>query len=139
MGDLFSKAINQFISFICIMLQLVAKWAKPLAVIWLLIITVLFFLPGSALPKENWLDNIHFDKWVHVGFFAVLLFLWRFYLPHRTKYNILMLIAALAYGVGVECIQHYFIANRSFDLGDVMADMFGAFAGLFVWGRYIKK
>jgi len=42
--------------------------------------------------------------------------------------------------MGVEVIQHYFIANRSFDLWDVLADMTGAVAGLLFWtGRYRKK
>jgi len=121
------------------MLSLIARWAKPLAIIWLLLISFLFFLPGSALPKENWLDDIYFDKWVHFGFFALLLFLWRFYFSPPIKFDTLCLLAALIYGVGVECIQHYLIANRSFDLGDVIADMAGALAGLLVWDRYIKK
>ena len=121
------------------MLHLVAKWAKPLAVIWLLIISVLFFLPGSAFPKENWLDDIYFDKWVHLGFFALLLFLWRFYLPALIKYDGIVLLAALVYGLAVECIQHYWIANRSFDVGDVVADLAGAFLGLLVWQWYKKN
>jgi VanZ family protein len=121
------------------MQKVIAKWAKLLAVFWLFIISFLFFLPGSALPKENCLDQVYFDKWVHFGFFALLLFLWRFYLPISKRYHVLILVAALAYGTGVEYIQHYFIANRSFDLGDVIADMAGALAGVVIWDRYIKK
>jgi VanZ family protein len=121
------------------MLKFTVRQLKLWAVIYLLIITMLFFLPGSALPKEGWLDKIYFDKCVHFGFFALLLFLWRFYFPSNRKYHWLLLLAAFCYGLGVELIQHYFIENRSFDTGDVIADMAGAVAGIFIWAWYIKK
>ncbi|GAA4744806.1 VanZ family protein [Flavisolibacter ginsenosidimutans] len=122
------------------MLNILEKHAKFLAILWLLFISVLFFLPGSALPKAGWLDAIYFDKWVHCGFFALLVFLWRFYFPRELRYNWWLLLLALCYAFGVEVIQYYFIPNRSFDLFDVMADMTGAFAGIWFWTRrYIKK
>jgi VanZ family protein len=121
------------------MFKMNVRYARVLAVVWMVVISVLFFLPGSALPKEDWLNRIYFDKWVHFGFFAILLFLWRFYFPAFSRYNWLVLLLAFCYGMGVEVIQHYFIANRSFDLGDVAADMTGAFAGVWLWGWYIKK
>ena len=121
------------------MLTINVKYARVLAIVWLLVITVLFFLPGSALPKEDWLDKVYFDKWVHFGFFALLLFLCRFYFPALARYNWWILLLAFCYGMGVELIQHFLIANRSFDLGDVGADMAGAAAGIWFWGWYIKK
>jgi len=121
------------------MLKISAKRARLYAVLWLLIISILFFLPGSALPKESWLDHLYIDKWVHFGFFALLLFLWRYYLPPYTKYHFIILLLALLYGLAVEAIQHYLIINRSFDLGDVLADMVGAIAGVWYWAWYIKK
>jgi len=121
------------------MFKISVKQIKAFAIFWLLLITVLFFLPGSALPKEDWLSNIHFDKWVHCGFFALLLFAWRFYFPAGKKYHGILLLLALLYGFGVEMIQHYLIANRSFDLWDVLADMTGAVLGVLCWGWYIKK
>ena len=121
------------------MVRMSARQARVMAILWLVIISVLFFLPGSALPKETWLDKIYFDKWVHVGFFAVLFFLWRFSFAVGNKYNWWILLLALCYGLGVEAVQHYFIANRSFDIGDVIADMCGAVVGILFWGWYIKK
>ena len=113
---------------------------KLLAVLWLIFISILFVLPGSAFPKENLLTKIHFDKWVHFGFFAVLLFLWRFYFPANWKYGLLLLLTAFFYGLGVELIQHFFINNRSWDAGDLIADMAGGIAGLWFWTkRSIKK
>jgi hypothetical protein len=121
------------------MRSITIKGLKSLAIIWFITITILFFLPGSALPKEGWLNSIHFDKWVHFGFFALLVFLFRFYFPGQLKYNWFILLFASVYGLGVEIIQHNFITSRSFDTGDVVADIVGSIAGLLIWSRYIKK
>lgn len=121
------------------MLNFIARHAKTAALLWLLFITVLFLLPGSAFPKDNWLQDVHFDKWMHFSFFALLLFLWRFYLADGLKNDGWILFAALGYGVGVEFVQHFLVANRSFDGGDVVADMAGAVAGLLGWRRVYKK
>jgi VanZ like family len=120
------------------------KWKvfryKAAAIAWLLIISCLFFLPGSALPQEDWLDKIYFDKWVHIGLFAVLIFLWKSAFNWNDyKYNFILLSLALIYGFAVEFIQLYWIPNRSFDLFDVLADMTGSILGLFVWLRVYKK
>lgn len=120
------------------------KWKffryKTVALTWLLIMCVLFFLPGSALPKESWLDAIHFDKIVHVGLFAVLLFLWRSSFNWKINYyGYILLLMAITYGFLVEVVQLYWISNRSFDLYDVAADTAGSVLGLFIWSRVYKK
>ena len=113
---------------------------KAFAIIWLFLISVLFFLPGSALPKEGMFGIPHFDKYVHAGFFSILLFLWRFYFDEAARYSWLLFALALCYGLAVELIQHYFIINRSFDWTDLVADMVGTVIGLWFWSwRYIKK
>lgn len=114
--------------------------SKTVAVSWFIIMCVLFFLPGSDLPEANWLDAIHFDKWVHVGLFATLIFLWRSsFNIDLNHYNFTLLLCALMYGLSVEFIQKYWVINRSFDLFDVAADMAGAVIGLVVWLRVYKK
>ncbi len=115
------------------------RGSKFLSWLWLITIAVLCFLPGSAFPKENWLDGIAFDKWVHLGLFAVLTFLWRFQFSAERKYDYIVVMLAIAYGFGVEVIQHYFIPNRSFDVGDVIADAIGGAIGVLVWVRVYKK
>lgn len=101
---------------------------------------LLFFLPGSAFPNENWLSKIYFDKLVHLGLFAILVFLWRSAFDFKSaSYNWVLLFSALFYGLAVEFIQRYFVPNRDFDLYDVVADVAGGVIGLIVWVRYIKK
>src|SRR5437868_246664 len=113
---------------------------KALPILWLLLMNFLFFLPGSALPKEDWLDRIFFDKWVHIGLFAVLIFLWRSAFTWTfTKYNLVLIFSALLYGLLVEFIQRQWVPNRSFDLYDVLADTIGSIIGLIVWLSSIKK
>jgi VanZ family protein len=109
------------------------------AVLYFLFISVMFFLPGSVFPRESWLSKIYFDKWVHVGFFAVLLVLWLWALMPGRKTAIWLIVAAVVYGIAVEFIQDRFIPNRSFDLGDWAADSTGSLIGLWFWSRYIKK
>jgi VanZ family protein len=107
---------------------------------YLLIISVLFCLPGSAFPKTNWLSDIYFDKWVHIGFFALLIILWNWAANSTDrKWTLAILIAAIAYGLLVEFVQDNFIPNRGFDIGDWIADIAGSLLGWWVWSRYIKK
>ena len=131
-----SLLISNSIHLTCSMFDKIAR-IKLLASLYLFIITVLFLLPGSALPKDDMFFP-HFDKVVHFSFFAVLLFLWHCQYASSWRISLLLLLVAFVYGLGVEVIQHYLIVNRSFDAGDVVADMTGAIVGVAVW-RYIKK
>jgi VanZ family protein len=120
------------------------KWkifrSKTVAISWLLIMCILFFLPGSAFPTENWLSKIYFDKLVHIGLFTILIFLWRSSFDFEfSNYHLVLLFFALIYGLAVEFIQRYFVANRDFDLYDVVADMIGAVLGLAIWAWTYRK
>jgi VanZ family protein len=110
-----------------------------LALLYLSFISFLFFLPGSALPKNALLSKIYFDKWVHIGFFGGLLLLWCWAVLPSKRGFLWLLASAAAYGILVEIIQDQFVANRSFDIGDWLADMMGAVIALWLWKRYIKK
>lgn len=113
------------------------RWA--IAILYLVFISVLFCLPGSAFPKTNWLSKIWFDKWVHIGFFAVLIILWNWAANSTKKsYTVLIMILAAAYGLVVELVQHNFIPNRGFDIGDWIADIAGSIVGLWLWTKYIR-
>jgi VanZ family protein len=115
---------------------------------WLILCTILFTLPASAFPSEKWYTKIPmFDKWVHIGLIAILsiLFCWGIYKgknsAEKNKRNFIQTgIICLGYGIMIEFIQRYFIPNRSFDMGDIIADGVGSFAGvIFSFKRYIKK
>jgi VanZ like family len=121
------------------------------AIIWLIITSILLTLPGSSLPQNDWLskwlDKIWFDKWVHIGLFAIMVFLWcwamlsKYSTTERLKFIFVRLsIIWFTYGVGMEFVQKYFIPDRSFDVKDIMADAAGCLVGVvYSISRYIKK
>ncbi len=116
-------------------------------ILWLIISTILLTIPGSAFPQENWLGKIWFDKWVHIGMFAIMVWLgcWathKKYPDVRKLRTVFMWIglASLLYGIGMEFVQKYCIINRSFDEGDIVADTIGCTVGvLYSIKRYIKN
>lgn len=79
--------------------------------------------------------------------FAIMVFLWcwatlRTGLTTEKRRRVFILFALLwlAYGIGMEFVQRYCIANRSFDVGDIIADAGGCIIGLvYSTRRYIKK
>jgi len=119
-----------------------ASWlkSKVLVIGWFVIMNVLFFLPGTALPERPWFIDIQIDKWVHIGLFAVLVFLlccaFDLGLPKKSW---IVLVAALSYGLLVEVLQGTWIPNRSFDGYDILADAAGSVAGLYIWLGVYKK
>jgi len=117
------------------------------AIAWLIISTALLTIPGSKFPKEDWLSKIWFDKWVHIGMFALMVMLWCRAMLSRSegiqklKQSFLILaVAFVFYGIAMEFVQKYFIPNRSFDTGDIIADAVGCGAGLvYSMKMYLKK
>ncbi len=116
-------------------------------VLWFIISTILLTLPGSAFPQENWLGKIWFDKWVHIGMFAIMAFFgcWAIHKKHtdvkKLRQSFLLIgLSCLCYGIVMEFVQKYFIPNRSFDGGDIIADGIGCVVGvLYSHKRYIKN
>lgn len=113
---------------------------------WLVFSTILLTLPGEAFPQQNWLSWIWFDKWVHIGMFGIMaLLLCRgVYKKNATveklkQYFIVSGILCLGYGIVMEFIQKYYVPNRSFDVGDIIADGVGSLLGVLVSLRLYKK
>ncbi|GAB4093856.1 VanZ family protein [Flaviaesturariibacter terrae] len=111
-----------------------------LSFLYFLACCYLFLLPGDELPKEDWLDRIFFDKWVHIGLFAVLVLLlcwsWNIAGP---KGLLRAGLACIVYGLLVEIVQGFWVPNRSADPWDFLADSFGVGAGIYGWWRWGKK
>ncbi|TKK66959.1 VanZ family protein [Ilyomonas limi] len=119
---------------------------RPIAflppVIWLVLIYMLLTLPGSDIPKVNFLDAIYFDKWVHTGLFAMLVFLfcWPFRKQYPMQHSLFISITvfAVVYGIALEYVQKYFASDRSFDISDMIADAFGSLLG-YMAIRYVAR
>lgn len=120
-------------------MQIKQQARLPLFLAYLVFITVLFSLPGTAFPSDDWMSRIWFDKWVHIGIFFVLAIIsgWTFR-ESRLKWPLLGLTAS-GYGLLIEFAQDSWIPHRSFDVGDWVADCIGFLVGMLVFRRLQKK
>jgi VanZ family protein len=111
--------------------QLLRSIYIPLA--WTIFIQVLLCLPGNQLPSEGFFEIPEFDKIIHVIFFGFLVISWCYYFRMQTfeekrlknAFFVIFLLAATN-GIVIEYIQFYFIPFRSFDKGDIIADLLSA-------------
>ena len=110
------------------------------AAVWLIISIILLTLPGSDIPQSSFFEIVYFDKWVHIGMFALLMLLWCFpFLKKEIRVsNVFVIIglSVIAYGILMEFVQKYFTTDRSFDITDIMADSAGV---IIVWFWLIYK
>ena len=110
---------------------------------WFFVVLILICLPGDDLPKaDDWMSAVYFDKWVHIGLFSILAFL--FMLPlgkseinQQNKFILIFKIAISVsiWGLTTEFIQKFFIPGRSFDLLDWVADSVGVLLGLLAFRK----
>ena len=75
--------------------------------------------------------------------FALMVFLFCYGIykrDHRARKHFLTIaIIGIAYGIAMEFVQMYWVPNRSFDVGDILADAAGSLGGLWFSRRYLKK
>ncbi|MCH5596918.1 VanZ family protein [Niabella ginsengisoli] len=117
------------------------------AIFWSAIIVILLVIPGSDLPEEASFLNIpYFDKWIHFGLFALFVVLWCAIVRYKSSTNtikrnfILVTLTGILFGYIMELVQKYLVANRDYDMWDVVADSAGAIVGLiFSLIVYAKK
>jgi VanZ family protein len=90
-------------------------------------------LPGSTIPDTEGFAIPSFDKIVHVILFGALVGLWCVYLSKKTRGDremkrafFLVYLFAAFNGIIIEYIQRDYIPNRSFDQGDIIADVLSA-------------
>ena len=114
---------------------------------WFCLVLILICLPGYDLPKVgDWMSTVYFDKWIHVGMFSVLAFL--FMIPfcksdmtriNKCSFIIKIAISISIWGLTTEFIQKFFIPGRSFDLLDWAADSVGVILAVVVCRRLFLK
>ena len=106
---------------------------------WFFVVLVLMCLPGKDIPKIGWLENINFDKLLHICVFALLVILFcrpffksPFSNNERLQYFLKIAIAASIWGLTTEFIQKFLIPGRNFDLMDWLADSIGALIAFWI-------
>lgn len=113
---------------------------------WFFIVAALTLMPGSDIPKIDWMDKIkNFDKIVHAGLFGGLTFL--FSLPYfKSGYSfaqkrihlIRISIAVIIWGITTELIQKFYIPGRDFDFLDWVADSTGVLIAYWICIKIMK-
>jgi hypothetical protein len=136
-----AAVMRPFLLYFCAQMRLKRILFIP-AIAWFIIASILFFLPGEDIPEVSFLDLIYFDKWVHTGLFAGLVFLSA--LPFikagkcTAKLLIKISILFILYGVCVEFIQKFLDEGRSFDYTDMIADAVGCVIGS-VFSKWVAR
>lgn len=108
--------------------------SRLIAIIWILLVALLHAIPGSDLPKSNFLDFFQLDKLVHAVIFAVAFFLITrlFTPPHYYQKERYIIIALILYGLLLEFCQGLFFIERSMDIFDWLADTLGILFGVLI-------
>ena len=107
------------------------------AIVWTVFITVASLVSFNSVPKVAIPGN---DKLVHFLFYLVFVVLWSFanvksYL--KLKYDLLIVVFAIFYGIIIEVLQGLLTTTREPDLYDVFANSLGEIIGYF--GFYCVK
>jgi hypothetical protein len=102
-----------------------------LPITWTILIQVLLCLPGTSIPSGGFFFSIpELDKIAHIILFGCFTAFWCYYyylngkspIKLKTIFFVVYLLAA-ANGIILEFIQRNYIPNRSFDQGDIIADL----------------
>ncbi|MFZ4057352.1 MAG: VanZ family protein [Ferruginibacter sp.] len=116
------------------------------SIVWFLLILVLISIPGEELPESEFLFSINFDKLVHAGLFGMQVILLCYALnksnasiAQKKQLYILVTFLSCLWGLGTECIQLYFVHNRTFSWMDFIADSVGALIALPLCFRYLLR
>jgi VanZ family protein len=129
------------------MFKLVRKISRNiwLALIWSILTQVLLSLPGSVFPSKGLFSIPHLDKIAHIGLFGGLVFFWSLFIYFKKPDPAIgsgtlwaIVFFAIAYGIIMEFIQENFIPNRSFDRGDIVADIVGSLIGYILTQGFLR-
>ncbi|MDC7994655.1 VanZ family protein [Altibacter sp. HG106] len=104
---------------------------KLIAMGYTVAITYIFLMPPSGAKAPF----AHADKLVHILIFILFVVLWAMVIQDSKKpidltKTILILCAALIYGIIIEALQGLYIVGRQPDVLDVIANVTGSIIGL---------
>jgi VanZ family protein len=106
-----------------------------LAILYSLVITIAFLIPGGSFPASK----LPVDKIVHVAIHGTLLFIWSLYFYKKGKNVIskkvffLVIAACFVYGIIIEVLQETLVALRHLDVMDLVANAVGIFLGIILF------
>jgi len=113
------------------------RWALPLLICYVVLITVLCLISLNNLPKIN---TGHDDKIFHALAYTAFVFLVFNYLQKIQVKNAvwISMLATFIYGTIIEILQMVLTTNRTFDVFDIAANGAGVLIGFFIIKRLYK-
>ncbi len=112
------------------------------AVLWTIVILVTCWTPQAMIPVSegpgSLIHNLHLDKFVHAGIFAVFTVLWLRVRPAGKMMYLWVLLAGTALAALTEIVQNLPIINREGEFQDALADFAGVLLG-FPMFRWIEQ
>lgn len=112
---------------------------KYIAITFQLWVTVIMLIPTSGVAYINIPQS---DKFLHMGVYLILFVVWAFTFRVDSKRKGLMWILAVfltIYGIVIELIQDKWIASRTSDIWDVMANSTGILLGMIVFYKLKRR
>jgi len=106
---------------------------------WALFILAACMVPAQHLQPFSFGDIFGMDKLIHFICHATLIFLYLLGTKIRlgrildNKQMLLAVIGVIAYGLFIELMQHFLVASRMFDIGDLIANIAGCVTGFLLF------
>jgi VanZ family protein len=98
---------------------------------WHTIVTVLTLMPGKDLPS---VDIVNFDKSAHLGVYALLCFLYLWWMkPDSRAVQWRIVVLLTVFGSLIEVLQGTFYTDRFADWRDALANSLGCLMALPVY------
>lgn len=117
------------------MLNNILKTPWP-SILWTGLIFLLLSINTGSLESVSRIPIPHFDKIVHLGIFGLytwMILIWRASVSKvGLLFAILSFLVSSFYGTAMEFYQEKF-TSREFELGDIYADILGAFVAAIVF------
>jgi VanZ family protein len=109
---------------------------------WAAVILFLSSIPSSELPDFSFWKLLSFDKWAHVAMYGILSFqimksCVRQYAVWTLRYNAAKVaaVASIIYGGLIELFQEYVLLDRHGDWIDLIMNIIGTFAGIWLFKK----
>ena len=110
------------------------KILRIVAISYTLFVTIIMLLPFSGSSK---ITIPYFDKIVHGVIYSIFTLVWFLNVAQWSKKNkatyILVSLVLFIYGIIIEFIQGSFVANRTEDFWDVVANSIGIIVGIILF------
>lgn len=112
------------------------------ALLWSVTIFILLIIPGEDFPTGPKVPFL--DKGIHIFLFGMQAFLWCRYIDHTHSVHVLWMfllvfLISCIYGIAMEYVQQYWVANRSFETGDILADIVGSMGGWLIYRYFFLR